>query len=62
MPTVAFVGEDFVMEAQMIAKSRGVLLKYVVFPRTINTMTPEEIKVEATRACEEAVRLLSKPA
>ena len=62
MPTVAFVGEDFVMEAQMIAKSRGVLLKYVVFPRTINSMTPEEIKTEATRACEEAVRLLSKPA
>ena len=59
---MAFVGEDFVMEAQMIAKSRGVLLKYVVFPRTINSMTPEEIKTEATRACEEAVRLLSKPA
>ena len=59
---MAFVGEDFVMEAQMIAKSRGVLLKYVVFPRTINSMTPEEIKVEATRACEEAVKLLSKSA
>ena len=59
---MALINDDFVIEAQMIAKSRGMLLKYVTFPRTINTMPVEEIEAETDRACKEIVKLLSQSA
>ena len=62
MPAVVLLGEDFIAQSEVIAKSRGIRLKYTVFPRTIDSMTPEEIEAETDRACEEIVKLLSQPA
>ena len=62
MPAVVLLGEDFIAQSEVIAKSRGMRLKYAVFPRTIDSMTPEEIEAETDRACEEIVTLLSQPA
>ena len=59
---MALVNEDFVVETQMIAKSRGVPdLKYVVFPRTINSMSPEEIKKATDKVSDDVVKLLTNP-
>ena len=62
VPAVTLLSEDFVVLANIIAKSRGVSLRYVVFPRIIDTMPAEEIQVEAEKAFEEVVRLWSEPA
>ena len=62
MPAVVLLGEDFIAQSEVIAKSRGIRLKYVVFPRTIDGMPPEEIEAETDKACEEIIKLLSQPA
>jgi len=62
LPAVIILNEDFVAEAQLIARSRGVPIKYVVVPRTINTMADEEIEAEIDKVEEQIVQLLSQPA
>ena len=62
LPAVIILNEDFVAEAQLIARSRGVPIKYVVVPRTINAMTDEEIEAEIDKVEEQIVQLLSQPA
>ncbi|MFC1981686.1 hypothetical protein ACFLVN_05560 [Chloroflexota bacterium] len=62
VPAVILLNEDFVAEAQLIARSRGVPIKYVVVPRTINAMTDEEIEAEIDKVEEQIVQLLSQPA
>jgi hypothetical protein len=56
---VVLANEDFVELAKVVAKSKGVsVLPYVVFPRKINEMTPEEIEELTGRAIGEIVDLL----
>ena len=54
--------EDFVAVARMLAKSYRISPNYVVFPRTFNTMSPEEVQAETEKACGKVVSLLSQPA
>jgi hypothetical protein len=60
IPAVVLLGEDFIAQSEVIARSRGMRLKYAVFPRNIDGMTTEEIKAETDRAYEEVVGLLSR--
>ncbi len=55
------LSEDFVAIARMMARSKGVDLKYVVFPRRIENLAPGDIEAETGKACEEIVRLLGRP-
>ena len=62
LPAVIILNEDFVAEAQLIARSRGIPIKYVVVPRTINAMPEKEIEAEIGKVEEQIVQLLSQPA
>ena len=58
MPAIILINEDFVPEAQMIAKARGAPVEYVVFPRTMDAMSAEQIEAEIDRAYDEIVNKL----
>lgn len=58
IPTVLLIGEDFTVQADLIARSRGMCLKYAVFPRTINGMSPEEVEKQTDQAGESVVKQL----
>ena len=63
IPTVVLVNEQFLIEAQMIAKSYGVpSLRMIVLPHNIELLPSEEIEAITDKVCEEAIMLLTQPA
>ena len=58
IPAITLITEDFVLEAQMITKARGAPFEYVVFPRTMDAMSREQIEAEIDRAYDEIVNKL----
>ena len=60
VPTVIILNENFVPEARAIAQSQGVSIKYVVVPRTINSMTDLEIEAEVDKVQNQIVQLLAQ--
>ena len=61
IPTVVFVNENFLPEAQMIAKARNIpSLDIVIVPANIEVLPVEEVEDIADKACRNAVELLIK--
>ncbi len=56
---MVLVNEDFVWEAEVLAKSRGLsTLPHGVMPRKIDGMPPEEIEAVTEKIAEEIVASL----
>ncbi|MDO8567881.1 MAG: hypothetical protein Q7R57_04115 [Dehalococcoidales bacterium] len=60
IPSVVLIGEDFINQSKIISASKGMGLKYVAFPRTINGMAPEGVKHETEKAFESIIRHLQQ--
>ncbi|MCJ7791108.1 MAG: hypothetical protein MUP49_01635 [Dehalococcoidia bacterium] len=56
---MVLITEDFVMLAEMEARNRGIpRLPYIVFPRTINSLPPEEIEAITNEKAINIIALL----
>ena len=60
IPTVMIISEDFVVMARMVARSKGVNSPpFVVLPRTINSMSVEEVEAVIEKHSAEIAGLLT---
>ena len=61
-PTVLLLNENFLVEAKIVARSRGVPdLPYVVFPHNLETLPIPDIKAAIDRVFPQIVNHLVKP-
>ena len=63
IPAVEMVTANFLMEAKLVARSRGLpSLPIVVLPRNIELLSTEELEAAADKACIEIADFLTHPA
>lgn len=61
VPTVTFVTSRFASLAEALMKGRGAACPFVVFPHTVETMSPEEVRALVDKAFPEVVSKLTEP-